>query len=97
MDLRDEMLTDVLQQAGMGDINHPVAVIAILAGLAVFLREVSWFTKTIRGKNGTAIEHAMQELSQTLERLNAKMDESNHLALRNQDLLTDIRAEVRGK
>jgi hypothetical protein len=63
-------------------LNHPIAIIAILAGLAVFIREVSWFVRSIQGKSPTneltrAVEKfakAAEEQTITLIRVNDRTE-----------------------
>ena len=58
----------------MDQLNHPIAVVAILAGIAVFLREIAWFIKTvINKKNGGVngrLEKTLDNMNHTLQKMN---------------------------
>jgi len=81
-------------------INHPIAIIAILAGLAVFIREVSWFVRSIQGKSPTneltkAVEkfsRAAEEQTITLIRMNDRTERIEKMIEKVDDKLDRIRA-----
>jgi len=65
------------------DLNHPVAAIAILAGVAVLLREIAWFVKTTKAKNGgSTMEKNMEKLSSALTAININLTLLNEKARR---------------
>lgn len=84
---------------GTEQLNHPVVVIAILAGLAVFLREVSWFVRSLQGKNPTdelrtSIERfteALQNFTTAMARLHDKTERIERLCERIDDRVTGVR------
>lgn len=54
-------------------LNSPVAVIAILAGLAVLIREISWFVRSIMGKSRTYSYHIIEKMSENLQVVNTNL------------------------
>lgn len=80
------------------ELNHPVAVIAILAGLAVLLREISWFVKSVQGKANpySDTQRTFERLSETLQAvhtslmlMNSKLDGMQHNQERLESALRD--------
>lgn len=56
-------------------LNNPVAIIAILAGLAVLVREISWFSKTIKGDANpySNAQRSFERLSETLQAVSTSL------------------------
>ena len=79
----------------MDALNSPVAVIAILAGLAVFIREVSWFVRSVQGKSPTnelkqavdRFREAAETQTITLIRLNDRTERIEHTVEKIRDRL----------
>lgn len=95
---------DVSQDIG---INSPIAVVAILAGVAIIIREVAWgvvsISKRIKGEHPDAVNSkladAIRDLSQnmklqnmTLEQLSRDIDRSHMSVIRHfENLERDLR------
>ena len=75
--------------------NDAVQVTIGLAGLSVLIREVAWFVKTMRQKNGKgngAMDRSFDQLTENLERLNCKM-EATHASV--EKILTHCEFHIR--
>ena len=59
----------------MEQLNSPIAVVAILAGVAVIFREVMWGMKTLRGTTGNPHQdRAFDKLAEAMDKVNLNLE-----------------------
>jgi hypothetical protein len=73
-------------------INHPIVVIAVLGGMAVFLREIFWFVKSMTNKTPSHdTNRALDKVVDSLHELNAnvklqiELGKTHHQAIQEQN------------
>lgn len=78
----------------MDQLNHPVAVIAILAGLAVFLREMGWFIKTATGKSTLPNKKDWEQVGKTLEQVGGNLEKQTVILDKLHDRVDSVKEDT---
>lgn len=82
-------------------VNNPIVVVAILGGIAVFLREIFWFIKSMTQKTPTHdVNRSLERVAESLHELNANIRLQLELGKEQQRSLIrhidELKAEVKG-
>lgn len=79
-------------------LNSPIAVVGILAGMAVFIREASWFVKTARGTGHDAgqkeLIRTLREIQSNLSLMNEKLRRVEITADASNNLLHEMKGRI---